>query len=304
MAVAAAESSALREAYERRQKPGSAYPTWFYLPAAIIFAVLFLYPTVASLFFSLTRWTLTEATFIGLDNFVQFFREPFLVQGLVNTLIYGVTTSGLKVVLGLLAAVLLTSDIFARGYLRGVIFFPVLVSTVGVGITFTVMMHPTQGVINETLALIGIKGPGWLTDPRLALLSVALVDVWKGVGLATVIYMAGIASISRDYYEASTIDGANAWQNFWNITLPLVRPATVTVIILSLIGGLRSFDLIWAMTRGGPGFTSDVIASVIYKQYQAGFYGLSTAGNVVLFVLVAAIIVPLSSFLNRKRVEL
>jgi raffinose/stachyose/melibiose transport system permease protein len=223
---------------------------------------------------------------------------------LVNTLIYGVTTSGLKVVLGLLAAVLLTSDIFARGYLRGVIFFPVLVSTVGVGITFTVMMHPTQGMLNETLALIGIKGPGWLTDPRLALLSVALVDVWKGVGLATVIYMAGIASISRDYYEASTIDGANAWQNFWNITLPLVRPATVTVIILSLIGGLRSFDLIWAMTRGGPGFTSDVIASVIYKQYQAGFYGLSTAGNVVLFVLVAAIIVPLSWFLNRKRVEL
>ncbi len=304
MAVAAAESSALREACERRQKPGSAYPTWFYLPAAIVFAVLFLYPTVASLFFSLTRWTLTEATFIGLDNFVQFFREPFLVQGLVNTLIYGVTTSGLKVVLGLLAAVLLTSDIFGRGYLRGVIFFPVLVSTVGVGITFTVMMHPTQGMLNETLALIGIKGPGWLTDPRLALLSVALVDVWKGVGLATVIYMAGIASISRDYYEASTIDGATSLQNFWNITLPLVKPATVTVIILSLIGGLRSFDLIWAMTRGGPGFTSDVIASVIYKQYQAGFYGLSTAGNVVLFVLVAAIIVPLSWFLNRKRVEL
>ena len=89
-----------------------------------------------------------------------------------------------------------------------------------------------------------------------------------------------------------------------NITLPLARPATVTVIILSLIGGLRSFDLIWSMTRGGPGFTSDVIASVIYKQYQAGFYGLSTAGNVVLFVLVALIIVPLSAFLNRKEVEL
>jgi raffinose/stachyose/melibiose transport system permease protein len=92
--------------------------------------------------------------------------------------------------------------------------------------------------------------------------------------------------------------------SFRTITLPLARPATVTVIILSLIGGLRSFDLIWAMTRGGPGFTSDVIASVIYKQYQAGFYGLSTAGNVVLFVLVTAIILPLSGFLNRRVVEL
>jgi raffinose/stachyose/melibiose transport system permease protein len=199
---------------------------------------------------------------------------------------------------------LLTSNIFARGYLRSVIFFPTLVSTIGVGIAFTVLMHPTQGAINETLALIGIKGPGWLTDPRFSLMSVALVDVWKGVGLATVIYMAGLVSINRDYYEASTIDGASATQIFWSITLPLVRPATVTVIILSLIGGLRSFDLIWAMTRGGPGFTSDVIASVIYKQYQAGFYGLSTAGNVVLIVVVSAIIVPLSWWLNRKRIEL
>ena len=198
---------------------------------------------------------------------------------------------------------LLTSDIIGRGYLRAVVFFPVLVSTVGVGITFTVMMHPTTGVINETLQLVGIKGPGWLTDPRFALMSVALVDVWKGVGLATVIYIAGIASISRDYYEAAILDGASGAEMFRYITLPLVRPATVTVIILSLIGGLRSFDLIWAMTRGGPGFTSDVIASVIYKQYQAGFWGLSTAGNVVLFAVVAIIIVPLSWWLNRNEVE-
>ncbi len=148
-------------------------------------------PTVASLFFSLTRWTLFDAEFIGLANFVQFFQEPFLVKGLINTLIYGVVTSLAKVVLGLLLAVLLTSDIVARGYLRSVIFFPVLVSTVGVGITFTVMMHPTQGFINETIALFGVKGPQWLSDPRLVLLSVAFVDVWKGVGLATVIYMAG-----------------------------------------------------------------------------------------------------------------
>ena len=302
--AAIAEADATGRARTNIRRAPSPYPSWFYLPAAIIYGVLFLFPTIASLFFSLTRWTLFDATFIGLDNFRQFFSEPFLVQGLVNTLIYAVMTSGLKVVLGLLIGVLLTSQIIARGYLRSVVFFPVLVSTVGVGITFTAMMHPTQGVINTTLGLFGIPGPGWLTDPRLALISVALVDVWKGVGLATVIYMAGIVSIPQDFYEAASIDGATGWQKFWNITLPLAMPATITVIILSLIGGLRSFDLIWSMTRGGPGFTSDVIASVIYKQYQAGFYGLSTAGNVVLFVLVAVIIVPLSIFLNRRQVEL
>jgi raffinose/stachyose/melibiose transport system permease protein len=165
-------------------------------------------------------------------------------------------------------------------------------------------MNPDEGLINDWLALIGIEGPKWLVDPKWALMSVALVDVWKGVGLATVIYIAGIVSVPREFYEAARVDGASAWATFRHIVLPLIRPATTTVIILSLIGGLRSFDLIWAMTRGGPGFTSDVIASVIYKQYQAGFYGLSTAGNVVLFVLVTAIILPLYTWLNRREVQL
>ncbi|MDP9795033.1 raffinose/stachyose/melibiose transport system permease protein [Catenuloplanes nepalensis] len=282
----------------------SPYPHWFYLPAAAIYGVLFIVPTVTSFWFSLTRWSVFDSTFVGLENFVTFFREPALVKGLTNTLIYGVVTSGAKVVLGMALALLLTSQIAARGWLRSVVFFPVLVSTIGVGLTFTVLMNPERGLINQSLAVLGIDGPGWLTDPSWALLSVALVDVWKGVGLATIIYIAGIVSIPAEYFEAAKVDGAGAWARFRNIILPLARPATATVIILSLIGGLRSFDLIWAMTRGGPGFTSDVIASVIYKQYQAGFYGLSTAGNVVLFLLVTAIVFPLSRWLNRREVEM
>ncbi|WP_153392600.1 carbohydrate ABC transporter permease [Ornithinicoccus halotolerans] len=280
-----------------------AYPAWFYLPAAVVYGVLFIAPTFASFYFSLTRWSLFDQEFIGFGNFVQFFQEPALVTGLTNTLIYGPITSVAKVVLGLLLALLLTSQIQGRGWLRSVVFFPVLVSTIGVGIMFQALMDPRDGAINRMLGVVGINGPGWLTNPDLALYSVALVDVWKGVGLATVIYIAGLVSIPREYIEAAAVDGASAWQRFWHVTVPLVRPATNTVIILSLIGGLRTFDLIWAMTRGGPGFTSDVIASVIYKQYQAGFYGLSTAGNVVLFVIVSAIVVPLAWWLNRRQVE-
>lgn len=282
----------------------SPYSQLFYLPGGLIWILLFLMPTVAALYFSLTRWDLSTATFIGLANFRQFFSEPFLWQGIIHTLFYGVVTSGLKVVIGLLLAILLSSQISARGFLRAVVFFPTLVSTIGVGITFTVLMHPTQGAINEAIALFGVKGPGWLTNPSLALFSVALVDVWKGLGIATLIYIAGLASIPQEYHEAAIIDGASAWQRFWTVTLPLIRPATVTVILLSLISGFKSFDLIWAMTRGGPGFTSDVIASVIYKQYQSGFYGLSTAGNVVLFAVIAVIVLPLAWFLRRKEVNL
>jgi len=286
-----------------RRAKKSAYPYWFYLPAFAVFFVFFLLPTFSSFYFSLTRWTLFDSEFIGLENFQRFFQEPALTKGLTNTLIYAVTTSGLKVVLGMLLAVLLTSSVIGRAFMRSVVFFPVLVSTIGVGLTFTVLMEPDIGVVNKALAVVGITGPRWLVDPKWALLSVALVDVWKGVGLATLIYIAGIVSIPQEYFEAARVDGAGSFDTFRHIVLPMARPATVTVIILSLIGGLRSFDLIWAMTRGGPGFTSDVIASVIYKQYQAGFYGLSTAGNVILFVVVTAIVVPLFWFLNRNEVQ-
>ena len=279
------------------------YPTWFFLPAGLFYVALFLIPTGASLYFSLTRWTLFDSTFIGFDNFIEFFNDPALRTGFINTFIFAGVTSSLKVVLGMLLGILLASQIIGRAFLRSVVFFPVLMSTIGVGITFKVLMDPFDGLINQALGLFGISGPGWLTDPSLALLSVALVDVWKGVGLAALIYIAGIVAIPQEYFEAAKVDGAGAWANFRHITLPLLRPATTTVVLLSLIGGLRSFDLIWAMTKGGPGFTSDVVASVIFKQYQAGFYGLSTAGNVILFLVVAALIFPLSAWLNRKEKE-
>jgi raffinose/stachyose/melibiose transport system permease protein len=289
------ESTTLAPARRGGKKRPGPYPYWFYVAPALIYAIFFIVPTIASFYYSFTRWDLFTATWIGLDNYKTFFEEQALILGLRNTLIYAVITSGLKVVIGMALALLLTSKIIARGYLRSVIFFPVLVSAVGIGLTFTVLMNPERGLINQLLG----ADIGWLTNPNLAIFSIALVDVWKGVGLATVIFIAGLVSIPTEYYEAASVDGAGRWQVFRSIILPLARPATATVITLSLIGGLRSFELIWVMTKGGPGFASDVIASVIFKQYQAGFYGLSTAGSVVLFLVVTVIVVPLTRWLNR-----
>jgi len=280
------------------------YPYSFLIPAVLVYGGLFLLPTLISLFFSMTRWTLTNWYFIGFDNFATFFSEPSLSIGFTNTLLYAVITCGLKVVLGLLLGVLLSSSFRSRGFLRSMVFFPNLISTIAVGITFSSLMHPSRGVINNALAALGIPGPDWLGNVHLALLSVALVDVWKGVGVATVIYIAGIMSIPQPYYEALAMDGGTARQKFLFITLPLVRPAMNAVIILAFIGGLRTFDLVWAMTKGGPGFTTDLIASIIYKQYTGGFYGLATAGNVILFIVVSALAVPLYRFLTRHEVDL
>ena len=265
--------------------------------------MFFLVPTALAFYFSMTRWTLFDATFIGFDNFIAFVSDPMLMGGLRNTIIYAVLTSGLKTVTAILLATLITMRLRLKGLFRGIIFFPVLVSTIAIGITFSSLMQPTEGLINVTLGFLGLPQPDWLGNPRLSLYSVAFVDVWKGVGIATVIIMAGIVAIPQTYFDVTKLEGG-AWVRFRHVILPLVRNATYTVILLSFIGGLRSFDLIWAMTRGGPGFASDVLTSLIYKQYQAGFYGLSTAGNVVLFILVTAIVYPLMRYFNRREIEI
>jgi len=282
----------------------SAYPHWFYVPAGLVFGVFFLVPTAIAFFFAFTRWTLFEWNWVGFDNFRQFFREPALTKGLRNTVIFAAITCTLKVILGLLLAVLLTSRLKLQGALRSIVFFPTLVSTVAVGATFRVLLHPSDGLVNVTLSGFGIEGPHWLTDPNIALVTVALVDVWKGVGLATLIFIAGIVSIPQEYREAVQIDGGGFWATLRYVIIPLCRPATYTVILLAFVGGLRSFDLIWTMTGGGPGFTTDVLASTIYKQYQAGFYGLATAGNVVMFLLVVVLAYPMLRYFRSRELQL
>ncbi|MDD3337515.1 MAG: sugar ABC transporter permease [Lachnospiraceae bacterium] len=276
------------------------YTLWFLIPSTIIFSIFFLIPLVSSLFYSLTVWDFKSFTFVGLDNFKMFFSERSLSTSVIHTLIYAFLTCALKVILAFFIAIFLTSKIKTKNFLRSVVFFPNLVSTIAVGITFAALMHPTKGLFNLVLSTLGAGRIDFLGNTSLALFSVIFTDVWKGVGVATVIYVSGIQSIDKTYYEAASIDGANGWERLKNITIPLVRPAMNSVIILSLIGGLRSFDLIWAMTGGGPGFATDVVSSVVYKQYAAGFYGLSTAGNVIMFVLIAVIAYPLQRFLLKR----
>ncbi|MBS6762147.1 MAG: sugar ABC transporter permease [Clostridium sp.] len=279
------------------------YSNWFIVPAMAIFTVFFLLPMVISLFFSLTVWDFHSFTFCGLDNFKTFFSDSSLYSSITNTLIYAVLTCGLKLILAFFLAVFLTSKIKTKSFLRSVVFFPNLISTVAVGITFCALMHPTKGLINQVIELTGGNGIDWLGNVQIALYSVILTDVWKGVGVATVIFIAGIQSIDKTYYEAASIDGATAWQSLKAITVPLSRPAMNSVIILSFIGGLRTFELIWAMTGGGPGYATEVMASTVYKQYAAGYYGLSTAGNVIMFILIALLAFPLQKFLLSKEAD-
>lgn len=278
------------------------YTAWFVFPAALIFGVLFLLPMVMSLYFSLTVWDFNSNRFVGLENFFLFFSERTLNVSVKNTFIYAIGTSGLKVTIAFFIALFLNGALKTKGFLRAVVFFPNLVSTIAVGIAFRALMHPSKGLINGALGIFGIPNVDWLGNQSLALYSIILTDLWKGVGVATVIYIAGLQSIDRSYYEAASIDGANRWQQIRFITLPLVRPAMNSVIILAFVSGMRSFDLIWAMTSGVPTASTNVIASAIYNQYASGFYGLATAGNVVMLVLISVIAFPLQKFLISREV--
>lgn len=276
------------------------YSTWFMVPALAIFIIFFFMPMVISIFFSLTVWDFDGFTFCGLDNFKMFFSDSSLSSSIIHTLVYAFITCALKLILAFLLAVFLTSKIKTKTFLRSVVFFPNLISTVAVGITFSALMHPTKGLFNHVLEFFGGNGINWLGDKNIALYSVAFVDVWKGVGIATVIFIAGMQSIDQSYYEAAAIDGANGFQRLKFITMPLSRPAMNSIIVLSFIGGLRTFDLIWSMTGGGPGYATEVMASTVYKQFAAGYYGLSTAGNVVMFVVIAILAFPLQKYLLSK----
>lgn len=279
------------------------YSVWYILPTLTVFTVLFIVPMIISVFFSMTVWSFADFRFVGLQNYKMFFEDSQLLQGLGNTLIYAFSTSMSKVVLALLISIFLTSNIRLRGALRSVVFFPHLVSNVAIGITFCALMHPTKGVFNAVLTSFGLKASKFVYSPNTSLVSVIVTDVWKGLSVSTVIYIAGLQAIDRTYYEAAEIDGASRLQTFWNITLPLVRPAMNTVIILSLIGGLKSFDLIKTMTDGGPGNSSTVLALTVYRQFANGYYGMSTTGNIIMLVMISLISYPLQKFLLSREVS-
>ena len=168
------------------------YSTWFLVPAMIVFLLIFIIPTMASFFFSMTVWDFKNWRFTGLDNFIMFFSERSLNIGIKNTLIYAVLTSGIKVILAFFIAVFLTGKIKTKNIQRSIIFFPNLVSTMAIGITFTAMMHPTRGLINRALSTFVESKINWLGNPDLALFSIIGVDIWKGLSIATDIYVGGL----------------------------------------------------------------------------------------------------------------
>jgi raffinose/stachyose/melibiose transport system permease protein len=290
-------------------KSRSHYPFYFVLAALVLYIVFFIIPSLSGIAYAFTDWSSysNDVNFVGLANFRQIFSpgEHYLSY-ISNTILFTVYTSVFKLVLGLGLALLLNEGVkrFVHLY-RTMIYLPAVLPTLVVALIFKSILNPATGLLNTFLRGIGAGSLAkpWLVDPRIALMSVVWVDTWKGVGYIMVILLAGLQTIPREYYEAAEVDGANTWSRFRHVTLPLLMPAIVVVTVLNVLYGLRVFDIVYALTNGGPGYATEVLSTEIFKAFSQGQYGLGTAISSILFLILIVTGYFVIRLLERRPVE-
>ena len=287
-------------------KDKRAYPTYFAFGALIIYSVLYVIPSLIGIGYSFTDWSVfsDKLHFIGLENFKKVLSsDENYIKYLGNTILFTFVTTIAKTVIGLALAVLLTKRVLMLNFHRAVMYIPAVLSALIAGMIFKSILNPKIGLLNTVLGVFGIAGPKWLSDPKIAFWSVMGVDIWKGMGYIMTIFIAGIMSISPNYYEAAQIDGAGAWQRFRYITLPMLMPTLTVTTVLNVIYGLKVFDMVYALTNGGPGYVTEVLYTSIYKEFGYGRYAIGTTLSSIMFVVMVFVGFFLIKMMTRNEVE-
>lgn len=293
---------------KKRKKSGlmNIYSYKFAMPAIIIYTLMFLIPTILGVFTAFTEWNMRDLykfTFNGLENFIRIFEDPNFLLAISNTFLFAIVSTVIKVVIAVLLALALTQKLKTASLLRGIFYMPSILSGVVVGLIFT-SFFKMDGMFDQILRLFGYGGDFiWLGDERTAMLCVIAIDIWKGAGFSMMIFIAGLQSISSDYYEAAALDGAKGVKKFFYVTMPLLMPSFTIVITSSLISGLKVFDSVFVLTGGGPGFATQVLATYVYKNFSAGFLGKSSAMSLVLTIIVCICTMGLNKYMRSKEVE-
>ena len=282
----------------RKKAQGGGLIAWtFALPALVVYFVFLVYPALSSLWFSFTDWDGLSATYnvVGIDNYVNMFDDPVVIQAIINNIIWTIVTITVPVIIGLLLAIALNGKVRGKPVLRLLFYTPAVLPLVAVASIWGWLYNPQYGAINAALRAIGLDflAQPWLGQDSTALAAVMVPAIWLRVGFPMLLYLAALQGINADMYEAATVDGATKLQQFWHITMPSLRPAHYIVIALSLIDSFKVFDLIYAMTYGGPGTATQVMGTWMYfnvfQYYQAGY---GTAIAVVITVVAIAVSIP------------
>ncbi|TXJ43932.1 carbohydrate ABC transporter permease [Brachyspira pilosicoli] len=267
---------------------------YLFISPSLFFIIVFsIVPLLMVFFFSFQKYNVVQAPeFIGLENYKRMFSDPFMKPALINTFIYTIITVPIQTLLSLLIASIICRKIKSKidGFVKSSMFVPVIASAILVGAIWRILLSTNDGIINGYLNLIGIKSINWLGDKYLALLSVCFLTIWKNVGYFMVIYIAGILDIPQNLYEAADVDGADKYSKFINITIPALKPINFLVIALGLIWAFQAFEIIYALTSGGPGTATITLVYTIYntafRQFNMGF---ASAVSVLLFIIVLVV---------------
>ncbi|MFD4117373.1 carbohydrate ABC transporter permease [Streptomyces niveus] len=259
----------------------------------LLFAFVVLVPSTRGVYYALTDWDGLDPdfSFVGLDNFGAMFSDPDAVQAIWHTLLIAVAVTVIQNGFGLLLALGVNSVIKSRNVLRVFLFAPAVVTPLVTAYLWRNLLSP-DGAVNSLLGAVGLGSwqQDWLGDPDIALWSVVGVVVWQFGGYSMVIFLAGLQSVPKEIYEAADIDGAGPVRRFWSVTRPLLAPALTINLMLSIIGGIKLFDQVYALTGGGPGHATDTLSTLIYKDaFTLGEFGYSIALAVVLTIIVAVV---------------
>lgn len=264
----------------------------FITPNFVGFFVLNLIPILFAFWLCFNRWDgYNPMEFAGLDNFKYIFTHKVFQQAVVKTLVFTVCSVLITMMLSLGLAVLINQKLKGIGIFRTAIFFPYVASVVAVAAVWQMLFQKDMGLINEVLRALGVTDvPGWFASPKWALPGVIIVNIWKNMGYYMIIYLAALQDVPTSLVEAGMIDGANGWQRFWKIKWPLLSNATFFVVMMLTINSFKSFDLIYALTEGGPGTATTLLSQYIYNQsFISWDYGRASAAAMVLFAIVAVI---------------
>ena len=279
----------------------------FYIPALLLILFFVLWPLIEAFRISFTQWNgySQDYKYIGLKNYLKLFKDSNFLIAFRNTIIYGFGSTLLQNLLGLAYAVFLNSRFKGHSVVRTFIYMPVMISSLIMGYIIYFFVQYNRGIFNEMIGIFGMAPIDWMASGTRGVIIITLMNSWQYVGIAMVIYMAGLQNIPQMYLEAAEIDGASPWQRFRHIPFPLLLPSISSAVVLNLIGGLKLYDVIVSLSGGGPGFSTHSLASYVSNQYfKAQNAGYSAAVGIFTFLFIMVVSNIFTNYFSKKEVDM
>ncbi len=278
----------------------------FPLPAVAFVVVMMLFPVIYTLFLSFTNWNLTSGmplSLVWLKSYGRVLREPRFLSAIGRTFSFTLLSVAVETVIGLFLAVLLNREFKGKSAMKLILLLPLVATPVAIGIVWNLFFDPTIGLANFVLTVFGLPKSAWVSSPETVIPSLALVDIWQWTPMITLIVLAGLAGLSQEPYESARVDGANGFQIFTRITLPMIAPTLLTGVILRSIDALKTFDIIYAMTGGGPGYASETLNVMAFK-YSFEYFRMGQSSVILVFLFLLVLLLSMAIMRLRKRFEL